>query len=124
MGESDYHSAAIIWLREALEDYFEGSTDVYVASNMLLYTLLAGDRHRRDPDVLVAKGWANINAAPFAPGRRRPFPASSSRFRRRAPGRWTCTTSPGITSVSVSPNISCSIPRPGTSTLPCKAFGW
>lgn len=56
MGESDYHIAAIIWLREALEDYFAQRADIYVASNMLLYFELAGARHRRDPDVLVVKG--------------------------------------------------------------------
>src|SRR6266487_5983479 len=56
MGETDFHIAAIIWLREALEDHFAGQADVYVASNLLLYFQLRGVRDRRDPDVLVAKG--------------------------------------------------------------------
>ena len=37
LGETDYHSAAMIWLREALQDHFAARPDVYVASNLLLY---------------------------------------------------------------------------------------
>lgn len=56
MGETDFHIAAIIWLREALEDFFADHPDVYVASNLLLYFRVGSLRERRDPDVLVAKG--------------------------------------------------------------------
>ncbi len=55
MGDTDFHSVALIWLREALEDYFAGQP-VYIASN-LIYYYKEGDPHsRKDPDVLVAKG--------------------------------------------------------------------
>ena len=58
MGETDFHTAAILVLREALEDYYAaaGRTDVYVASNMLLYYAQNFSDARRDPDVLVALG--------------------------------------------------------------------
>jgi Uma2 family endonuclease len=56
MSETDFHALAVIWLREALEDFFAESANVYVASNMLLYYQKGQHRYRRDPDVLVAKG--------------------------------------------------------------------
>jgi Uma2 family endonuclease len=56
LGETDYHSAAMIWLREALQDHFAARPDVYVASNLLLYYQRGNPPGRRDPDVLVAKG--------------------------------------------------------------------
>ena len=36
MGETDFHSAALVWLREALQDFFAG-LDVYIAMNLLMY---------------------------------------------------------------------------------------
>jgi Uma2 family endonuclease len=67
MGETDFHSAAILVLREALEDFYAaaGRTDVYVASNILLYYEQGVRNARRDPDVLVALG--------TSPHRRRSF---------------------------------------------------
>ena len=59
MGETDFHSAAMIWLREALQDLFVDRPDVYVASNLLLYYEQGNPSSRRDPDVLVAKGVGN-----------------------------------------------------------------
>jgi Uma2 family endonuclease len=56
MGETDFHIAAIIWLREALQDAFADVPDVYVASNMLFYYEQGNPRGRRDPDLLVARG--------------------------------------------------------------------
>lgn len=56
MGETDFHSTAMIWLREALQDHFAARPDVYVASNLLLYYQRGRPSGRRDPDVLVAKG--------------------------------------------------------------------
>jgi len=56
LGETDFHSSAMIWLREALQDHFAGRPDVYVASNLLLYYARGNPAGRRDPDVLVAKG--------------------------------------------------------------------
>jgi Uma2 family endonuclease len=55
-GETDFHSAAILVLREALEDFYAaaGRTDVYIASNILLYYEQGVRNARRDPDVLVA----------------------------------------------------------------------
>ncbi len=56
LGETDYHTVALIWLREALQDHFAGHADVYVGSK-LIYYWQEGDRtQRRDPDGLVAKG--------------------------------------------------------------------
>ncbi len=59
LGETDFHSAAMIWLREALQDLFADRPDVYVASNLLLYYEQGNPSGRRDPDVLVAKGVGN-----------------------------------------------------------------
>ena len=58
MGETDLHTEAILVLREALQDFYAaaGRTDVYVASNMLLYYEQGVANARRDPDVLVALG--------------------------------------------------------------------
>ena len=58
MGETDLHAAAIIALREALQDYYAaaGRTDVYVATNIVLYYEQGVRDARRDPDVLVALG--------------------------------------------------------------------
>ena len=59
MGETDFHSAAMIWLREAIQDYFVDRPDVYVGTNLLLYYQRGNPAGRRDPDVLVAKGVGN-----------------------------------------------------------------
>ncbi len=59
LGETDFHSAAMIWLREALQDLFADRPDVYVASNLLLYYEQGDPAGRRDPDILVAKGVGN-----------------------------------------------------------------
>jgi len=56
MGETDFHALAVIWLREALEDYFADRSDVYIASNLFLYYQKGRYRYHRDPDVLVALG--------------------------------------------------------------------
>lgn len=56
MGDTDFHSAAQVWLRQALEDFFAGVLDVYIATNLLFYYERGNPSSRRDPDVLVAKG--------------------------------------------------------------------
>ena len=58
MGETDFHAAAVIALREALQDFYAaaGRTDVYVASNIVLYYEQGVTNARRDPDVLVTLG--------------------------------------------------------------------
>jgi Uma2 family endonuclease len=56
MGDTDHHSLALIWLREALEDFFAAVLDVYVATNIILYYEHGNPKGRRDPDVLVARG--------------------------------------------------------------------
>jgi Uma2 family endonuclease len=56
MGDTDLHSDALIWLRQALQDYYAAVADVYVASNIIMYYKQGDPKSRRDPDVLVAKG--------------------------------------------------------------------
>jgi Uma2 family endonuclease len=56
MGDTDLHTQALIWLREALQDYYAEVPDVYVASNIIMYYKQDDPKSRRDPDVLVAKG--------------------------------------------------------------------
>jgi Uma2 family endonuclease len=56
MGETDAHTIAVINLREAFEDHYAGQTDVYVASQLMLYFAQGNPSARRDPDGLVARG--------------------------------------------------------------------
>lgn len=55
MGETDFHSIAMFWLREAIEDHF-AEQPVNVASNLIYYFKEGDRKSRKDPDVLVAKG--------------------------------------------------------------------
>ena len=56
MGDTDFHSAALVWLRQSLEDFFADFVDVYVATNLIFYYKLGDPSAHRDPDVLVAHG--------------------------------------------------------------------
>jgi len=56
MGDTDFHSDALVWLRQALEDFFLLVPDVYVAMNILFYYEQGNPSARRDPDILVARG--------------------------------------------------------------------
>jgi Uma2 family endonuclease len=56
MGDTDLHTYALNRLRDALEDHFADSPDVYVASILVMYYQQGDPQARRDPDVLVAKG--------------------------------------------------------------------
>jgi Uma2 family endonuclease len=59
MSETDFHAFALFGLREALQDFFAGQPDVYVATNLLLYFEEGNPAAHRDPDVLVARGVGN-----------------------------------------------------------------
>src|SRR6185437_3751039 len=65
MGDTDFHTDALIWLREALKDYFNAAPDVYVASNIIMYYKQGAPKSRRDPDVLVARGVGNHSRRAF-----------------------------------------------------------
>jgi Uma2 family endonuclease len=56
MGDTDYHSIALVSLREGLEDFFNDRDDVYVGMNLIFYFEEGNPKARRDPDILVAKG--------------------------------------------------------------------
>jgi Uma2 family endonuclease len=58
MGDTDFHSDALIWLREGLQDHFADDPTWYVATNIILYWDYDNPKNRRDPDVLVARGVA------------------------------------------------------------------
>jgi Uma2 family endonuclease len=55
MGDTDFHSYALRWLWDALQDFFAG-LDFYIAMNLLMYYEQGNPKGRRDPDILVAKG--------------------------------------------------------------------
>jgi Uma2 family endonuclease len=55
-GDTDYHSIALVSLREGLEDFFGDRSDVYVGMNLIFYYEEGNPKARRDPDILVAKG--------------------------------------------------------------------
>lgn len=59
MGETDWHMWALMWLREALEDYFADRDDVKVASDMFLYYREGDPSACKAPDIMVAMGVAN-----------------------------------------------------------------
>lgn len=56
MGETDYHLIALIYLYNALRDWFRLQDNVYVAGDMLLYYEEGNPKARRGPDIMVAKG--------------------------------------------------------------------
>ncbi|MGH8059479.1 MAG: Uma2 family endonuclease [Candidatus Entotheonellia bacterium] len=58
MGESDVHIDGLIYLREALRDYFRDDPQVYVAGNMFLYYEEGNPSACVAPDVFVVHGVA------------------------------------------------------------------
>lgn len=56
MAETDVHIDALIYLREALKDYFREESNVYVAGNMLFYYEEGNPEACVAPDVFVVKG--------------------------------------------------------------------
>jgi Uma2 family endonuclease len=58
MGETDVHIDVLIYLREALKDYFRAEPQVYVAGNMLLYYEEGNPAACVAPDVFVVQGVA------------------------------------------------------------------
>jgi Uma2 family endonuclease len=56
MGETDVHIDAVIYLREALKDYFRDTPLVYVAGNMLLYYEESNPAACVAPDIFVVQG--------------------------------------------------------------------
>ena len=64
MGDTDFHSDAIIWLSQALQDFF-GPSSWYVAVNLVMYWDQSDPHRRRDPDVLVARGVGNHRRRSF-----------------------------------------------------------
>ena len=56
MAETDVHIDALIYVREALKDYFREAEDVYVAGNLLLYYEEGNPAASVAPDVFVVKG--------------------------------------------------------------------
>jgi Uma2 family endonuclease len=58
MGETDMHIDAVIYLREALKDYFREALQIYVAGNMLVYYEEGDPAACVAPDVFVVQGVA------------------------------------------------------------------
>jgi Uma2 family endonuclease len=56
MAETDIHIDALIYLREALKDYFRDDPWIYVAGNMLLYYEEGNPAACVAPDVFVVRG--------------------------------------------------------------------
>lgn len=56
MAETDVHIDALIYLREALKDYFRETPQVYVAGNLLLYYEEGNPAACVAPDVFVVQG--------------------------------------------------------------------
>jgi Uma2 family endonuclease len=59
LAETPIHVAAIIWLLQALQDWFAGRTDVFLSANMFFYYEQGNPRKRVALDVLVAQGVGN-----------------------------------------------------------------
>jgi Uma2 family endonuclease len=56
MAETDAHIDLLIYLREALSDYFRDDPDVYVAGNLFVYYEAGDPAQVVAPDVFVVKG--------------------------------------------------------------------
>ncbi|MFN3763741.1 MAG: Uma2 family endonuclease, partial [Anaerolineae bacterium] len=56
MGETDAHINLLIYLREALADYFRDDPNVYVAGNLFVYYVEGDPSQVVCPDVFVVKG--------------------------------------------------------------------
>jgi Uma2 family endonuclease len=56
VGETDFHMAALIFLRQALQDYFAPEPLVYVASDLFWYYVEGDASQNVCPDVMVVKG--------------------------------------------------------------------
>jgi Uma2 family endonuclease len=56
LGETDYHIAGLVYLREALKYRFRKRRDVYVATDMFFYYEEDNPSARKAPDVMVVKG--------------------------------------------------------------------
>lgn len=56
IGETDTHIDLLIYLREALSDYFRDDPNVYVAGNLFLYYEEGDPKQVVSPDVFVVKG--------------------------------------------------------------------
>jgi Uma2 family endonuclease len=56
MAESDLHRKEMMYLIEALDGWYEGAPDVYVAGDLLLYYVRGDRRSVVAPDVFVVKG--------------------------------------------------------------------
>lgn len=56
LGETDYHIAAILLLRQVLQDSYADSPKVYVASDLFWYYEEGNNRARVAPDTMVVKG--------------------------------------------------------------------
>jgi Uma2 family endonuclease len=58
MAETWLHVRAIMWLHQALEDFFGGRPDVFIASDMFWYWQKGNPRSCVAPDVMVVTGLA------------------------------------------------------------------
>src|SRR3954452_17509933 len=55
IGETDFHVAALVYLREALQVFFR-HREVYVATNMFLYYEEGNVKARKAPEIMVVPG--------------------------------------------------------------------
>jgi Uma2 family endonuclease len=77
MAETTLHVQAMIWLFEALQDFFRSAADVFVAADLMWYWEQGNPSACKAPDVMVVKGvdkrerrswlsWRESNAIPNA----------------------------------------------------------
>jgi Uma2 family endonuclease len=58
MGDTEFHSIALIELLQALQDRYAADPTVYVATNLIWYYQEGDPKARKDPDILFARGVA------------------------------------------------------------------
>lgn len=56
MGETGFHVLAMVYVWQALRDYFAGGDDIYVATDMFLYYEKGNPRACKGPDVMFIRG--------------------------------------------------------------------
>ena len=64
MGDTTFHAKAMLWLYQALQDFW-GESSWFVAMNIVMYWDELDPHRRRDPDILVARGVGNHDRRSF-----------------------------------------------------------
>jgi hypothetical protein len=123
MGATDVHIDALIYLREALRDYFRDDPLMYVAGNMLLYYEEGNPSACVAPDVFVVQGVAKGQRRTYRLWDEANHPLWSSRSPRGCRGWKTWASNGRSTPCWECKSIFCMIRWANICGRRCKATG-